>query len=73
MEAVSEKVAALEAVQARMEEDLNMAKGDIFEIRKDLGGLVVEVRQIRNALYFMALVMAADVPWVRELLIAIVK
>lgn len=59
---VIERVSALEVNQDILKEEQIDHKAQIKDIREKLTILVVEVRQIRNALYVLAGAVAMNVP-----------
>lgn len=66
-----ERIAALEVTQVHLSEEVNKHEGLINEMKEKMTTLVDEVKQIRNALYFMAAAVAANVPVLKDLVVGL--
>lgn len=64
----AEKVAALEVETDTLKTRVDSHESMIVDIKDKMSLLVTEVKQIRNALYFMGAAVAANVPALSDLL-----
>ena len=68
-----ERITALEVRADGTDVDLDQHGKQIQSIDAKLSSLVDEVRQIRNALYFMTAAIVANVPVLRDVLAPLLK
>lgn len=59
---IAERVTSLEVKEEELRKDVDSVKTDVSSMKNDMSKLVSEVKQIRNALYFMGAMIAANVP-----------
>lgn len=73
MDKLSERIAVLETREEQTEAKLEAHDILIRKLDGQLSTIVVEVKQIRNALYVMAVAIMANVPQVAEVVKALLK
>lgn len=68
-----ERLSVVEANQSHLAEEVGKHEGLIDEMKEKMTTLVSEVKQIRNALYFMAAAVAANVPALKDMGLFVIK
>lgn len=68
MKELIERLAVIETRGEAVDRKLDSHEKDLNVLRQQTTTLITEVKQIRNALYFMATVMAANIPTLQRLL-----
>lgn len=65
---MSERIATLEQQRKDLRDKVSEHEAEIRSVKTDITHIVNDVRQIRNALYVMAVALACNVPFVAKIL-----